>query len=171
MDTDAINGFWNIQYEGNRVISRTPKHEPDIHPQIRLQDLDIQKGLQVTPEYPAGAGRLDFLLSGKTDGGQIINVCLEFKLAHAADLGHGILAQLPEYMARRATDFGIYCVLDFGQEYPFDANQFAVLDFRNLKSEDVRLDFILSIAAPHSGHHYLRPLIFDLSRKTSPSKS
>ncbi|MGB6065482.1 MAG: hypothetical protein WBG50_11780, partial [Desulfomonilaceae bacterium] len=131
LDTDAINGFWNIHYQGNRIISRTPKHEPDIHPQIRLllYDLDIQKGLQVTPEYAAGAGRLDFLLSGQTHTGQIINVCLEFKLAHAADLAHGILEQLPEYMARRSTDFGIYCVLDFGQEYRFDPNQFEIPNF------------------------------------------
>lgn len=71
------------------------------------------KNLQVIPEYPIGSGQLNFLISGHTSEGQIVNICLEFKLAHATDLAHGIAQQLPEYMARRATDFGINLFADF----------------------------------------------------------
>jgi hypothetical protein len=59
------------------------------------------------------------ILQGRINKTDLIgpeNVCLEFKVAHAPDLAHGIEKQLPEYMARRATDFGVFGVLSFGDE-------------------------------------------------------
>ena len=168
IDTNAINGFWDLQYDGNKIVSRKPKKETDIHPQIRLllYDFELLKNMQVVPEYPTGSGKLDFLISGNVSGLGVVNVCLEFKLAHAADLAHGIQKQLPEYMARRATDFGIFGVLDFGGEYPANTSQFHL---PNIKSENHSLDFLLPIATSHTGLPYLRSLIFDLSKRTPPS--
>lgn len=170
VNTNAINGFWNIGYEGNTIVFREPKRETDIHPQIRLllYDIELIKSLQIVPEYPIGTGELDFLITGRITEGQIVNVCLEFKLAHATDLAHGIQKQLPEYMVRRQTDFGIYCVLSFGEEYPANTRKFEIQGFN---SENPALDFILPIAASHTGLPYLRSIIFDLSRRTVPSKA
>lgn len=169
VDTNAINGFWDLQYNGNKVVLRKPKKETDIHPQIRLllYDFELLKNMQVAPEYPIGSGRLDFLISGNVSGSGVVNVCLEFKVAHAADLAHGIEKQLPEYMARRATDFGVFGVLSFGDEYPANTSQFQI---PNIKGEDHTLDFILPIAASHTGLPYLRSLIFDLSKRDPPSR-
>jgi len=168
VDTNAINGFWDIQYEGNAIVSRKPKRETDIHPQIRLllYDFEVLKNLQVIPEYPIGSGQLDFLISGHTAEGQIVNICLEFKLAHATDLAHGIAQQLPEYMARRATDFGIFGVLDFGEVYPANTSQFKI---PSVDSKNKTLAFILPLAASETGLTYLRTLIFDLSRRPAPT--
>lgn len=42
IDTNAINGFWDLQYSGNTIVSRKPKRETDIHPQIRLLLYDFE---------------------------------------------------------------------------------------------------------------------------------
>ncbi len=34
VDANAINGFWNITYDGNKIVSRKPKHETEIHPDL-----------------------------------------------------------------------------------------------------------------------------------------
>jgi hypothetical protein len=168
VDTNAINGFWDIQYDGNAIVSRKPKRETDIHPQIRLllYDFELLKNLQVIPEYPIGSGRLDFLVSGHTVAGRVVNVCIEFKLGHATDLAHGIAKQLPEYMARRTTDFGIFCVLAFGEEYPANTAQFEI---PSVDSKNKTLDLILPLAASETGLPYLRALILDLSRRPAPT--
>jgi hypothetical protein len=36
IDTNAINPFWDITYDGRRIVERKPKRETDIHPLIRL---------------------------------------------------------------------------------------------------------------------------------------
>jgi hypothetical protein len=98
VDTYSINGFWDVQYEEQKIVCRKPKREADIHPliQMLLYDRDVLKALEVTPEYPTGGGRLDFLVSGRTTTGEIVRVCVEFKLAHASDLAHGLKTQLPQ---------------------------------------------------------------------------
>ena len=123
--------------------------------------------MQVVPEYSIGSGRLDFMISGHAAGVGIVNVCVEFKLAHAIDLAHGIQKQLPEYMARRTTDFGIFCVLSFGKEYPANTSQF---ELPSIETANHDLDVILQIAASHTGLPYLRGLILDFSMRPSPSK-
>lgn len=170
VDANAINPFWDIQYDGNTIVTRKPKHETDIHPLIRLllDDLEIQKGLQVIPEYPTGSGSLDFLICGRTSSNQIVKVCVEFKHAHSADLAHGFKVQLPEYMARTATDYGIYCVLDFGSTYPANASK---LHIPGLNSDESSLDLFLSLAHVGTGHRYLRSLIIDVSKRVVPSKA
>jgi len=170
VDANAFNGFWDIEYDGNKILARKPKRETDIHPQIwlLLYDLEIQKGLQVIPEHPTGSGLLDFLICGRTSANRVVKVCVEFKLAHAQDLAHGIRVQLPEYMARQATDFGIYCVLAFGPEYPADKSKFKIAGFN---CEDAPLDMILSVANVGSGRPYLRSLVIDVSRRAAPSKA
>jgi len=170
VDANAINGFWDIEYDGNKIVTRKPKHEPDILPQIRLlfYDLEIQKGLQVIPEYPTGAGSLDFLICGRTSANHVVKVCVEFKLAHAADLAHGFKVQLPEYMAHTATDYGIYCVLDFGSAYPANTSKFHIPGFN---SDESSLDLFLSLAHVGTGRRYLRSLIIDVSKRVVPSKA
>jgi hypothetical protein len=169
IDTNAINGFWDLQYSGNTIVSRKPKRETDIHPQIRLllYDFELLKNMQVVPEYPIGSGRLDFLISGHAANVGNVNVCLEFKLAHATDLAHGIQKQPPEYMARRATDFGIFYVLSFGEDYPANTSQF---ELPPIQTANHNLDSILPIAASHTGLPYLTGLILDLSMRPTPSK-
>jgi hypothetical protein len=70
-------------------------------------------------------------------------------------------------MARRATDFGVFGVLSFGDEYPANTSQ---LQISNIKGENHTLDFILPIAASNTGLPYLRSLIFDLSKQDPPSR-
>ena len=63
--TIGCNPFWDISYEGLKVVSKQPKRETDIHPTIHalLFDIALAKNLQISPEYPIAGGRLDFLVS------------------------------------------------------------------------------------------------------------
>lgn len=85
VNTNGMEGFWDVTYEGNRITRREPKREPDIHTHFRLLlcDLEIQRGLEVVPEYEIGSGQLDFLIVGRTDDHKVVRVCVEFKRAHS----------------------------------------------------------------------------------------
>lgn len=168
----ATNGFWDVHYDGKKIVGRTPKKETDVHPTINvlLYDLDLLRGLQVVPEYDAGAGRLDFLISGWSEADRrMVHVCVEFKLAHSKDLASGFLKQLPAYMQQRQTDFGVFGVIDFGVEFPYDRNQFGVIEDFVFDAE-TPLDLALEIARIETGLPNVRKVIFDVSNQVSPSK-
>jgi hypothetical protein len=111
--------FWDIEYAGQRVVSRRPKKERDLHGAIQalLSDQFFLSSIDVIPEVHTGAGNLDFLFTGAVKGSGIAKVCAEFKLAHSASLYRGIESQLPAYMRAQNTDNGTYCVLDFRGEW------------------------------------------------------
>ena len=169
IDLGANDGFWDVSYDGSRIADTLPKRETGIHPQIRLllADLELQRGITIVPEHPIGGGNLDFLFSGRTTSGQIVNICVEFKLAHSEKLAHGIEKQLPEYMARKKSDFGIYVVLDFGGRFTANLRSFTIPGF---DTADERLDRVLAAAAINTGHQFLRPVIIKLSKPLTPSK-
>lgn len=172
---NAVNSFWDIQYDGLKVISKSPKREPDIHPTIRLllDDIEIKHGIQVTPEFRTGAGSLDFLLSarGKTHT-QFFHVCLEVKQAHSPGLASGLMEQLPKYMATRNTDYGIYCVLDFGGEYTYQKSKFYFISeglSETIDLSEMPLEVVLLMATNETGKR-IRTVLLNFSQQTPPSK-
>jgi hypothetical protein len=112
-DTISMTGmqrsFWDAQRDGNSVIARRPKTEPECLPLIHalLASVAIQKSLEIAPEHPSGSGALDFLITGPLTNQERAKACVEFKMAHNDRLEHGLLTQLPEYMRANASDFGI----------------------------------------------------------------
>jgi hypothetical protein len=116
----SLDLFHDIHREGNKIIRKTPKREVDLSTglQMLLYNLDLQHGIHVAPEVPLGSGRLDFLLIGTLVNGESAAICLEMKSAHSVDLVHGYVDQLPDYMRRKQTNYGIYGVLDFGPDFP-----------------------------------------------------
>ena len=113
------NPFWDVTYDGPKIVSRRPKRERDIHPTIHglLFDIAIAKNFLITPEYPIAGGQLDFLMSGTLSMGEIVSTCVEFKHAHSDDLLDGLVKQLPAYMKAKGCDFGVYCVMYFRGKY------------------------------------------------------
>ncbi len=171
ISTNAINGFWDKNYNGSKLLSSKPKREVDIHPQIRLllDNLDIIKGIQVIPEYKSGAGSIDFLLTARNiNNKSFFHICLEVKHAHSSDLLNGIKIQLPKYMDTINTDFGIYCVLYFGSEYKYDKNLFKTIDTDNCDYKDDDLEYLLMLS--NDTFKNIRPIVLNVSKKTPPSK-
>jgi len=156
------NAFWDITYEGSRIISRKPKREPDILPIIHglLFDIATAKNFLVSPEHQIGGGRLDFLISGHLKTGEFANVCVEFKHAHSPDLKDGLLKQLPAYMRAKGCNFGLYCVMFFKGPYFMEPRKY---DLRNI-------DLFLNGLASSAGLSNIRILIFDFSRPKPPSQ-
>lgn len=117
-EADAYKSFWNIVYDGQRIKDRFPKTEPEAQPLLNclIADQMLMAGIEVIPEAHTGAGNVDFLLVGSVSGA-LEKICLEVKLAHAADLEHGLFVQLPEYMRHHGAAYGIYCVLNFKGEW------------------------------------------------------
>jgi len=156
------NAFWDITYEGSRIVLRKPKREPDILPIIHglLFDIATAKNFQISPEHQIGGGQLDFLISGCLKTGEIANVCVEFKHAHSPDLEDGLLKQLPAYMRAKGCNFGLYCVMFFKGPYFTEPKKY------NLRN----IDLFLSGLASSAGLSNIRILIFNLSRPKPPSR-
>jgi hypothetical protein len=157
------NPFWDITYEGAKIISKKPKREIDIHPTIHalLFDIALAKNLQITPEYPIAGGQLDFLVSGTLKNGSTVNACIEFKHAHSKDLLHGLLNQLPAYMQAKGCDLGLYCVMYFKGE-----------DFPEPKHLDLNeLEILLPGKILSAGHSNIRNIILNFSHEKTPSQS
>ena len=107
--------FWDIDYQGERIVRRRPKRETNLHGAFHalLSDRFFLSSIDVIPEVETGAGDLDFLFIGIVRGQGLTKVCAEFKLAHSPRLYQGIESQLPAYMRAQKTDNGVYCVLDY----------------------------------------------------------
>ena len=110
------DAFWDLEYDGNRIVSRTPKRETDVHSLLHafLLDQFLMSGIEVMPEHAMGAGRLDFLLVATVEGIGLVKACIEVKSAHSEDLLPGLIEQLPKYMDSSGAKRGIYIVLWYG---------------------------------------------------------
>lgn len=106
--------FW----DGRSRSERKPKLEIHCHPTIHglLHDFCVQKNLTLTREDIVGNGSVDFTFSGILRNRNRVTACVEFKNAHSTDLEHGLISQLPDYLRRKSTDIGFYCVLWYGVE-------------------------------------------------------
>lgn len=157
------NPFWDITYDGSRIHNRSPKREPDIHPTVHslLYYIAIAKGFEITPEYQIAGGRLDFLVTGCLSNGSQANVCIEFKLAHSADLIDGLLKQLPAYMKVKGCNFGIFSVMYFKGKHFDEPKEYD-------DSHSLRID--LEILRRKTGLSNIRTIILDAGYKTPPSR-
>lgn len=70
---------------------------------LRAKGADID----ISPEADTGVGKLDFKFSQGTDS----RVIIETKLSNNADLLHGYVTQLPDYMKSQKTNYGLYIVV------------------------------------------------------------
>lgn len=113
----SMNAFWNLTYDGNRIKTRSPKREPDIHPVVEglLSDQMLMSSIEVVGEYATGIGRLDFMLIGHVHNTGFHRFCVEVKTAHSPDLLHGLFTQLPSYMENKTVGAGAYLILWYGK--------------------------------------------------------
>lgn len=163
--TNSYKSFWNIEYEGQKIIKRTPKTETEVQPLIHalLSDHLFLKGIEVFPETHTGAGNIDFLFSASLVTGGISKIAGEFKLAHSKDLIHGMTDQLPEYMRAHQCTYGIYCILNYKGDW-----------FQKPKTPENRdLYFHLSMETKNYSVpelEFIRPFVFDLAKPKTASK-
>jgi hypothetical protein len=109
------NIFWDFQYQGRKIVNRSPKKETDLHPIVQslLSDQMFLSSIEVSTEYQTGVGNLDFMFIGSVKNKGLVKICAEFKNAHSDDLIHGLEYQLPAYMKNKKVENGTYCILDF----------------------------------------------------------
>lgn len=158
--------FWDVHYDGSKIVSRAPKKERDVNPMVHslICDIEVTKGIQIYPEHPAGNARMDFLFTAPTSGG-LANVCSEFKLAHSRDLANGLQRQLPEYMTRKLTEYGVFVVLDYGPEFSPSA-EFDLPGYDGPKNE---LQIAMQLAAGAVGRT-VKTIVIPVYPEPSPSK-
>ncbi len=159
----AINGFWNISYNGSKIDSRLPKWETDIHPTIHgfLHDQMLMGSVRVIPERQTGVGDLDFSFIGAVKGRGKCEVFAEFKLAHSKDVYHGLEQQLPDYMRNKGIKYSAYCVLWFKCEWFDKPNNLSLVDME--KELTVRLG--------NTNLSGIRVFVFDLGKKATASEA
>lgn len=173
--TGDIGGFWDEQREGKRIKKLEPKREPIItrHIESRLRDITLQKNVDIMRESQLGNSQLDLLFSAPLRDGTTAKICVEVKKAHADDLVHGLSVQLPEYMRKVGTDYGIYCVLDFGPDYPPSIRQFeqqlnSGAAINNLAELD--LHTLLNLTSSRLPFRNLVPVVIHVSPRPSASR-
>lgn len=101
-----------------------PKDEPDISKllAVPLTAHCAPRGMDVTCESHAGSGRIDFYVVGHVENVGLVRVAMEAKKADSANLVHGFTKQLPEYMSRLSTSFGVFIVYWLkSKAYPYPA--------------------------------------------------
>lgn len=172
--TGDIAGFWDEQREGKKITSLEPKREPIItrHIESRLRDITLQKNIDIMREIELGNSKLDLLFSAPLKDSNMVKICVEVKKAHADDLAHGLVIQLPEYMRRVGTDYGIYCVLYFGPEYPHKIKP-SEERLENRVSGDLTeydLQTLLNLTASSTPYRNLQIVVIDVSHKPSASR-
>jgi len=153
--------LWDIQREGAKIVSRRPKRETDCQAWANavLFSVAAARNLTVAPGVAAAGGAMDFLITAPLANGATAKACVEFKLAHAADLAHGVTVQLPAYMRASACDFGVFLILNFScAEFPDPADIVEV----KMEVERVRME---------AGHHSIHVVIIDCSLPLPPSKA
>jgi hypothetical protein len=157
----AINGFWNIFYNGSKINSRLPKRETDIHPTIHslLHDQMLMGSVRVFPEKQTGVGNLDFSFVGAVQGRGTCEIFAEFKLAHSKDVYHGLEQQLPDYMRNKGIRYGAYCVLWFKCNW-FD-------EPKNLSLTDLEMELIARL--PNTNLPGIRVFVFDFGKRATAS--
>ena len=180
--TNDLSGFWDTQLgeddEGKKSKSLVPKREPAItkHIESRIRDITLMNNLTVAREIEIGNGKLDLLFSAPLIDGTTAKVCVEVKKAHAGyDLVHGLSTQLPEYMRRLDTDYGVYCVLHFGKDYQHKVTPFKeLLPDHTLKANfdlyQRDLGILLTTALGVLPHRNMVAITIDVSQKPSPSQ-
>lgn len=169
--TDDIAGFWDEQREGKKIKRLEPKREPIItrHIESRLRDITLQKNINILREIELGNSKLDLLFSAPLKDSSAVKICVEVKKAHADDLVHGLAVQLPEYMRRVETDYGIYCVLYFGPDYPHKVKQFEE-QLSDVPVTDLNLDSLLNLTVSRLPYRNLNIVVIDVSHKPSASR-
>lgn len=160
----SVDIFWDIDYSGNKIVSRTPKKEKDLQPIIQaiLSDQMYLSSIEVVPEFQTGSGNVDFMFIGFVDKVGMVKMCAEFKCAHSKDIFDGIRYQLSSYMEAQRTRHGTYCVLDFRCDW-FDQPKMSNTEF---SSE-------LGYMAKQAGlpkNDLIKIHRFNLGKKTSASR-
>jgi hypothetical protein len=109
--------FWNKSPEKNWK----PLDEPEISRGVAsfLSIYGALKNFDVTCESIAGTGRMDFHVVAPVEQ-NVRKIVIEAKKADSDDLVNGFKTQLPIYMQRVGTDYGIYLVYWLkSADYPF----------------------------------------------------
>lgn len=142
---------------------KEPKPEAQLSDMLGelLRHLDPVKRISLQREVQYGSGRVDLLASAVLDGGAVGRVCIEVKRSTHDDLEHGLEVQLPEYMKRAGTDYGLFVVIDFGPGYR-PANR--------AKDGDLGKLAFLADDVNHARHLHIRVLILDGTPQPQPSK-
>jgi hypothetical protein len=113
-----------------------PRNEPEISKGIAsyLSIYGALKNFDITCETIAGTGKIDFYVVAPVADG-LGKVAIETKKAESNDLVDGFKVQLPDYMKRIGTDYGIYLVYwlkSSGYQFPSQFDSYTQLEIEKL---------------------------------------
>lgn len=147
--------FW--KKDGGKYF---PIREPDITTGVApfLSSYGATRNFDVVCESVVGSGRIDFYITAPVVDLGIGKIAIEAKKADSNDLTDGLSKQLPEYMERLKTSFGIllvYWMKSFDYLYP-SAGSYPLLEIEKLH--------------PIQRATFIRTICLDLSRSNSSSQ-
>jgi hypothetical protein len=141
-EEDFCNTVMDVITEIQRILpktrphafwdDKTPKREPESGNTLRLlfEEICAYKNIRISQEDPGRSGDVDLVFSGISKQHEHLQVIMEIKNAHSDKLERGLTHQLPQYLAERGANKGIYAILWFkGRLFdkPVDADAAACL--------------------------------------------
>jgi hypothetical protein len=146
---------------GKNGDMKRPLDEPDISRFVAafLSSHGGARNFDVCCEPIAGSGNIDFYVVGPVQNKGLAKIAMEAKKADSPKLEHGFQVQLPEYMERIGTQFGIfitYWLKSIDYPYPVQENY-----------GQLEIEVLHPIKMPRT----VRPIGLNLSNGPTPSKS
>ncbi len=101
--------FWKNDQNGGQIPCRESETQPYIFSHLKII-FDFM-GIQISREVESSNGEVDFLISFNNRQNKLLKLCVELKLAHAANVEKGLTKQLPAYLKGERCKYGVYLVL------------------------------------------------------------
>lgn len=148
--------LWKNDQSGNQIPCREPETQPYIF--SHLKAIFDFMGIQISREVESSNGEVDFLVSFTNSQNKLLKLCVELKLAHAANVEKGLTKQLPAYLKGERCKYGVYLVLWY------KCNIFnKPTKYKTLIDLESQLNQI-------NANKNISNLIIDCTKPTSPSK-
>jgi hypothetical protein len=148
--------LWKNDQNGDQIPCREPETQPYIL--SHLKAIFDFMGIQISREVESSNGEVDFLISFTNSQNKLLKLCVELKLAHAANVEKGLTKQLPAYLKGERCKYGVYLVLWYKCNL-FDRPT----KYKTLNELESQLNHI-------NGNKKISNLIIDCTKPISPSK-
>jgi hypothetical protein len=148
--------LWKNDRDGGQIPCREPEAQPYIF--SHLKAIFDFMGIQISREVESSNGEVDFLISFTNSQNKLLKICVELKLAHAANVEKGLTKQLPAYLKGERCKYGVYLVLWYKCNL-FDRPK----KYKTLNELESQLNNI-------NANKNISNLIIDCTKPISPSK-
>ena len=158
---DLQNAFWNIQYENNIDISRSPKGEKDIKRIVYaiLFDQALIGNIEVVQDYNTQEGIIDFVMIGQVKNIGSSKVAIDFDEFCNKETQYILIKELAGCLEKADISYAAICLLWFKGEWYNEPKEYEDFDSADFNAK------LLLRNLDYQSRNKLRIFSFDLTTK------